>query len=42
MEKSFKFDENDVILIECDPIDNKLKFSKNKESYFEMSITTPL
>lgn len=31
--KSFTFDENDVILIEYDPIDNKLRFSKNKVEF---------
>ena len=39
--KSFKFGENDVIYVEYDPIDLKLRFSKNKENYFEMSIIAP-
>ena len=36
--KSFKFGENDVIFIEFDPTDKKLRFSKNKVEHFELSI----
>ena len=39
--KSFKFGENDVIYVEYDPIDLKLRFSKNKVQYFELSIIAP-
>ena len=41
MIKSFKFGENDVIYVEYDPIDNKLRFSKNKVNKFELSIIAP-
>ena len=36
--KSFKFGDGDVIYIEYDPIESKLRFSKNKVVYFEMPI----
>ena len=37
--KSFKFGEGDVIYIEYDSIESKLKFSKNNfDEYFEMPI----
>jgi len=39
--KSFKFYDGDVIYIEYDPIDKKLRFSKNKIEYFEMPIIAP-
>jgi len=39
--KSFKFEDGDVIYIEYDPIDFKLRFSKNKVEYFELSIIAP-
>ena len=39
--ESFEFGENDVIYVEYDPIYKKLKFSKNKLEYFEMSIIAP-
>ena len=39
--KSFKFGVNDVIYVEYDPIDKKLRFSKNKVQYFELSIIVP-
>ena len=43
VDKSFEFDENDIIIfIEYDPIDKKLRFSKNKVEYFEMPIPTQL
>ena len=41
MEKSFKFGSNDVIYVEYDPIDLKLRFSKNKVEYFEMPMIAP-
>ena len=41
MYKSFRFDSNDVIYVEYDPIDLKLRFSKNKVEYFELSIIAP-
>ena len=41
MEKSFKFGENDVIYVEYDPINLKLRFSKNKVDKFELSIIAP-
>jgi len=39
--KSFEFGSGDVIYIEYDPIDRKLRFRKNKVDYFEMSIIPP-
>ena len=39
--KSFKFGKGDVIYIEYDPIESKLRFSKNKVEYFEMPIIAP-
>jgi len=40
--KSFKFDDGDLIYVEYDPIDKKLRFSKNKvDKYFELSIIAP-
>ena len=42
MDKSFKFGKGDVIYIEYDPIESKLRFSKNKgDKYFEMPIIAP-
>ena len=40
--KSFNFGTGDVIYIEYDPIDKKLRYSKNKtDGYFEMRIIAP-
>ena len=41
--KSFNFVVNDVINVEYDPIDSKLRFSKNKNKVdkFELSIISP-
>ena len=39
--KSFGFGKNDVIFIEYDGVNNKLRFSKNKVEYFEFSIIAP-
>ena len=39
--KSFKFAVGDVILIEYDGVNNKLRFNKNKVDNFEMSIIAP-
>ena len=41
VDKSFEFADGDVIFIEYDPIDRKLRFSKNKFEYFEMPIIAP-
>ena len=41
MVKSFEFDSGDVIYVEYDPIDLKLRFSKNKVDKFEMPIIAP-
>ena len=41
MKKSFKFGDGDVIYVEYDPIDLKLRFSKNKVEYFEMGMISP-
>ena len=43
MNKSFKFGVNDVIYVEYDPINLKLRFSKNKNKVdkFELSIISP-
>ena len=39
---SFYFDDGDVIYIEYDPIDRKLRFWKNKvDDYLEMPIIAP-
>jgi len=37
----FYFGDGDVIYIEYDPIDRKLRFSKNKVEYFDMPINAP-
>ena len=39
--KSFKFGVNDVIYVEYDPIDLKLRFIKNIVYKFELSIIAP-
>ena len=39
--KKFKFGFNDVIYVEYDPINLKLRFSKNKVDKFELSIIAP-
>ena len=39
--KNFVFGNNDVIFIEYDGLNNKLRFCKNKVEYFEMSIIAP-
>ena len=39
--KSLLFGESDIIVIEYDPIDKKLRFNKNKVKYFEMPIILP-
>ena len=40
--KSFEFGDGDVIYAEYDPINKKLRFSKNKDNdYFEMPIIAP-
>ena len=39
--KSFGFGNNDVIFIEYDGVNNKLRFNKNKVVNFEMSIIAP-
>ena len=41
LQKSFKFDVGDVIIIEYDPINKKLRFNKNREEDFELSIIPP-
>ena len=42
MDKSFEFGSGDVIDIEYDPIESKLRFSQNLvDSYFEMPIIAP-
>ena len=42
MVKSFKFGSGDVIYIEYDPIESKLRFFKNKvDDYFELSMIAP-
>jgi len=39
--KSFEFKSGDIIDVEYDQIDKKLRFSKNKVEYFEMPIIAP-
>jgi len=39
--RCFEFDEGDIILIEYDPIENKLSFMKSFLTKFEMPIIPP-
>lgn len=41
MKKSFEFHDGDVVKCEYDPIDCRLRFTKNKTDKFEMPIVVP-